>query len=635
MCGILGIISKNHSCPQIDVSDAIAMRDTMVARGPDDAGLLTERNVIFGHRRLAIRDLTNGRQPWVSPNRECALVYNGEIYNDHELRDELRPRGFEFRTTCDTEVLMAAWLAWGPDCIQKLRGMFAFGVYDFRTDELFLVRDRCGVKPLFYANIGGDFVFASSISAITRHPRFSAAPNLATVRHYLATLRLTLDRDTVFQGIHTLRPAEILRLSSGQTTLDSWWTLPATTESDATFDETVNQFEQELQRSVSMRLVSDVEVGMMMSGGVDSNTLAVLAGQAAGKSLNGICGGGESPTAGIDDDFEYARECAAHVDFNFSEVRMTPQDYFTTWNQLVHNYATPVSTPTDVIIHNVCLELKRTVGVALGGEGADEILCGYTVPHWSGVDFDRSRSLDQLQSRVALQARMSLQQQYGRDSFSSASEHYLSTTSLIPAHIQQQLFRPEHWDAACADEAVEGFYDRFYESDTQQTTAEKTAVMLHRINLESLLSRLDNASMHASLETRVPYTDHVLVEKAFRAKHAYRIDVDPQEPAPWLSSMELAQRGSLRSKRILRSVAGRILPDRLANRPKASFPTPLAGWLHNEWDADIQREFQTNTFARELFQPDALQQVAQLPEQLSMWKWPIMNVMAWGKRWFD
>ena len=635
MCGILGIIPKPGSAVQIDISDAIAMRDTMSARGPDDAGMFRDQGVFFGHRRLAIRDLDNGHQPWVSPNGECVLVYNGEIYNDDELRPELTALGFEFQTTCDTEVLMYAWLAWGPESVHRLRGMFAFGVYDFRSKELFLVRDRCGVKPLYYAEIDGDFVFASTVSAIVRHPRFKPAPNLATIRHYLTTLRLTLDRDTVFEGVYTLRPAEILRRSASQTTLNSWWTLPSDTQADATFEETLSQFEEELKRSVEMRLKSDVAVGMMMSGGVDSNTLAVLAGQASGKTLDGICGGGESSEAGIDDDFQYARECADFLNFNFAEERVGPIDYFNTWHELMHGYGTPLSTPTDVIIYNVCRELKKSVGVALGGEGADELLCGYDIPHWAGTDFDRSNALEKLHSVAADQARISLQKQYGRDSFPSAGEHYLSTSSLIPTSVLKQLFREDHWQAACSENAVERFYDQFFPSDSNRSTAENTAVLLHRTNLEALLSRLDGASMNASLETRVPYTDHVLVEKSFRAKHSYRIDVAPHEHSPWLSSQELSKRGSLRSKRLLRATAGKMMPQRLANRPKASFPTPLAGWIHSEWDDYVQQEFRTNKFANELFRPAALQQMAMLPPQLSMWKWPMLNIMAWGKRWFN
>ena len=287
------------------------MRDTMAARGPDGSGLLRERGVILGHRRLAIRGIDNGGQPWLSPDRNIALVYNGEIYNDDELRHRLRARGFRFRTTCDTEVLLAAWLAWGPESVPRLRGMFAFAVFDFRTNELFLVRDRCGVKPLYYSRIGRDFVFASTIQAITRHPDFSPAPNLTTLRHYLSTLRITLDRDTFFDGVYAVRPAEMLRLRDGHESLSRYWSLPHQVEYGSTFEDCVDDFQVEFERSVSLRLKSDVPVGMMMSGGVDSNTLAVCAKNSAGRSLFGVCGGGDTEHAGADDDFQYASEWRA------------------------------------------------------------------------------------------------------------------------------------------------------------------------------------------------------------------------------------------------------------------------------------------------------------------------------------
>jgi len=634
MCGILGVAATRRASPDIDVCDVIAMRDTMIARGPDDCGLLNRDGVMLAHRRLAIRDLQNGQQPWVAPNGECALVYNGEIYNDDELRKALRPLGFEFGTTCDTEVLMAAWLAWGPESVKRLRGMFAFGVYDFRTHDLYLVRDRSGVKPLFYAFVGGDFVFASTIRAIARHPRFTAKPNLAVIRHYLSTFRITLDNETVFDGIRSVRPAEMLRMSGDEVTLSRYWQLPAEVESDRTFDETVEDFQTELHRSVSLRLKSDVDVGMMMSGGVDSNTLAVLVDDASPGKLLGVCGGGDTGQPAPEGDFQFAQECAQNVGFEFQDVRLKQADYSEVWTKLIDEYATPVSTPSDAIIHSLSRKLKQHVGVALGGEGADEMLCGYSVPHWSGTDFDRSRQLDRLKPGVASQVRESLRQQYGRDTFLSPGAHYLDTNSLIPTRVQQQLFREESWPAASADLRMERYYNEFYNPDDPRTTAEKTAAMLQTVNLECLLSRLDSATMQASLEARVPYTDHVLVEKAFRTQHAHRIDVDPREPAPWLSSLELEARGSLRSKRMLRHVARKLLPERLANRPKASFPTPVSHWMSYEWSHEVHRELIASEFGREVFRPEALDQIGQLPPQLSMWKWPVINVIRWGQRWF-
>ena len=633
MCGIVATHDRKRR--PID-SDLFAQQcRAIVHRGPDDEGMYFDDGVAIGMRRLSIVDLAGGHQPIANEDESVQVVFNGEIYNSPELRKRLENTGHVFRTNSDTEVLVHMYEDFGSDLVKHLRGMFAFGVYDFRRDELVLVRDRCGVKPLFYTTCGGEFVFASSIAALRRHPRFSARPNMTALSHYLATLRLTLDEQTVFAGVQSLRPGELLRLRrDGRPELLSWWSLPEETNHEQTYDDAVGRFSRELQDSVRMRLKSDVDVGMLMSGGVDSNTLAVQVNATAGAGVRGICGGGLSHTAGTDDDFYYARKCADHLQFDFSDTRVDANQYYELWQDLLDDYATPVSTPTDVIIYRVCQQLKQHVGVALGGEGADEILCGYEIPHWSGTDFDRSRALHALSPAASSLARASLQRQYGRDQFESPGEHYLSASSLIPLSLQRQLFRDEHVEAMHADNAVQHYYDRFFPAESSRSTSEHLAQLLHRVNLEALLSRLDSASMRASLETRVPYTDHKLVELAFRMPHHYRIDVAPEEKQPWLSSLELSRRGSLRSKRILRSIANQLLPAPLANRPKASFPTPLAGWLHTDWRERIAAEFTRNPFAEFLFKPAALREIVNMPEALSMWKWPVLNILVWGRRCF-
>lgn len=185
----------------IDRRVLISMRDTMAQRGPDAATCYQQKNVAFAHRRLAIRDRTGGAQPWLSPDEQCVLVYNGEIYNDAELRSELSGLGYRFRSRSDTEVVMAAYLQWGRECVSRLRGMFAIGLHDFRDDSLLLARDRMGIKPLFLTEVDGRLIFASSIAAILGHPQISKAPHLPVISHYLTTFRLTLGRETVYRGI--------------------------------------------------------------------------------------------------------------------------------------------------------------------------------------------------------------------------------------------------------------------------------------------------------------------------------------------------------------------------------------------------------------------------------------------------
>ncbi len=374
---------------------------------------------------------------------------------------------------------------------------------------------------------------------------------------------------------------------------------------------------------------------MMLSGGVDSNTLASLIKDQTGKPLTGRCGGGEAANGPQpESDFAHASSFAERLGFEYDEVRVDQAGYRQSWEELLEEYATPLSTPTDVIINRVALSLKQQVGVAIGGEGADEAFCGYTIPHWSGTDFDRANSLLNLPSEEAEGARASLVRQYGRDRFYSASDHYLTTNGLIPRNTQSALFRPSVWAQADSQRAVEKYYDELFTAQSDRPMVEKYAQVLFRLNLESLLGRLDSATMAASLEARVPFTDHPVVEQAFRLPHQFKIDVDPTEKQPWLSSLELAQRGSLRAKRILRSVAARWMPSQFAERPKQSFPTPLGNWLQHDWKSWISERLKNSPFARELFRDEAIADLKNLPPGLAMWNWPILNVAMWGDKVF-
>ncbi len=634
MCGILGIVAESGDRPGIGRSELLAMRDTMQARGPDDAGDFVKGNIAFAHRRLAIRDRRGGAQPWVSPDGQTVLVYNGEIYNDKQLRRELAGGGFHFKTRSDTEVVMAAYLQWGAQCVDHLRGMFAFGVYDFRDDSLLLVRDRFGIKPLFLADVENQTVFASSIAAILQHPRFTATPHLPAVSHYLTTLRITLGRETVYRGIWQLLPGEMLQKRGGDIRVSRYWNYPAE-DSDIDYDTATEQLETGLRDAVECRLASDVPVGMFLSGGVDSNTIASFMRESTSRSLPGRCGGGDDDASG---DFAHARQCAEHSRFDFDETRVSADEYREYWQSMVGDYATPVSTPSDVIIYRLAADMKRSVGVVLGGEGADELLCGYAVQHWAGNDFDRYLQWQHNRWEGSPAAagifHASLRRQYGREHFASPTDHYFALNSLIPTVAKTSLLQPWAWKQADEDRSMTDFYSAELDAAQDRTTAGRQTVLLHRVNLESLLARLDSATMLAGLEARVPFTDHHLVEQMFRVPRRFKIDVAHDEHAPYLCSAELNARGTLRSKRVLRRVAGRIMPSALANRPKASFPTPVANWLSGPWQSWARDTLLGSPFVREVFQPEAVGELADNIPRAGMWLWPILNVAMWGDRQF-
>lgn len=647
MCGILGIVAPYGRSLSVASEQVVTMRDSMIARGPDDAGLLMRDNVALAHRRLAIRDLHAGTQPIVSDDGQLALVYNGEIYNDRELRNELAQHGRRFQTRCDTETLLAAWQIWGVDCLSKLQGMFAFGVYDFSANRLFLVRDRFGVKPLFLAEASGELVFASTVAAVLQHPGVARQPNWSTVSHYLSTFRTTLGRETMFRGVQQLRPAEYLEwnLDTDELAIDRYWEFPSEASTDMTFDEASNELESLVADATESRLVSDVPVGMFLSGGVDSSVLASYVSRSHGSRLLGSCGGGQTEPGGVqDDDFWSAAHCARHTGFDFDDVRVSPAAYLDCWDEMVKATSLPLTTPSDVIIHQLARRMKQDVGVVLGGEGADELLCGYALPHWSIEDFRLAglSAADKWSGSSSSERAFlkSLTATYGRFRFSNSVDHYFAANSLIPLAVKPQLLNPEVWNATGHDGEMIAFYQQ--EFTTVPDSAEETrtgsssslvhaqSVFLHRMNLESLLGRLDTATMQASLEARVPYTDHRLVEFAFRLPSHFRIDVNPLESTPHLAAAELDRRHSLRPKRLLRSVAARSLPPELAQRRKASFPTPVAAWMSGPWGKWAQGRLLSSPFGQQAFRRDTLAELAGNVSAAGMWLWPILNLLNWG-----
>jgi asparagine synthase (glutamine-hydrolysing) len=633
MCGILGVVRRSATGP-VDGAAVERAAETLAERGPDGSGLLVREGVAFAHRRLAIRDRDGGRQPLLSDDGRCVLTYNGEIYNDGPLRQSLAELGHVFRTRCDTETLLAAYRHWGTDCLARINGMFAFGVYDFDTRTLLLARDRCGVKPLYWCRLAGGVAFASTPAALLRLPEVSARPHWPAVSHYLGTFRTTLGRHTLLDGIETLLPGEFLRFTTtddGRIEIGRYWDYPQTADEGITAAEARATIEHRLREAVRAQLVSDVPVGLFLSGGVDSSTIGCLTRDVGSGPLTAICGQGASGDE-ESDDLRFARRSARHIGTEVQPETVTPAMYWRTWRQMVERLALPLSTPNDVLIHHMAKAAKRSVGVVLGGEGADELFGGYAVAQWSAKDFLRTRMRTRTQTRIGggrLFAE-SLRRCYGRTDFATAADHFLALNSLIPTAAKPHLLRLAAWSAAGEDEPMRRCYNAVLDERPDERAVARYGRLLHRVNLEGLLTRLDHATMLAGLEARVPFTDHELVEAAYRLPDGCKLAVRGDEPAPFLAAPELAARGSLRSKIVLRQVAGAMMPRALAERPKASFPTQIARWFADEWADAIRSQLVGSSFLREAFRPEAIAELAASPAQAGMWLWPLVNLSLWG-----
>ncbi len=640
MCGILGIISRKGGIVSLSDAQVLQMRDTMRQRGPDAAGF--ERispQAVLAHRRLAIRDPQHGSQPWLSADGRWSLVYNGELYNTSELEQQTANQvSGPPQTRCDTELLLKMLQCYGEKTPAFLRGMFAFGAYDKQQQRLILARDRFGIKPLYYAWCGEELVFASSVQAIRQHPRYVSRVNPRAVTHYLLTLRQHLPaarpdspQETCWAGIYSLPPGYLL-LMDGMNEMDGqglqlqrYWTYPSQEASNSRpssagqdrqrhWETNLTHLQERLAEAVRIRLVSDVPVGMMLSGGVDSCLLGSFVREHLGTHFVAECGVGG--TAALEEtEARQAQQSADWLGCHFRTVSVSAEDYRATWTELIKQTGQPLATPSDGIIYQLARSLKQQVGVVLGGEGADELFCGYAAIHGFGWDYDRLTQGDSSPLSLA----------------NSLLEQYFQHSLLIPPAALKLLLRD---DPGPALQEILTSYRQLLQPESLGPDAGLLAMkrLLHQVNLESLLLRLDQATMAASLEARVPYTDHYLVEQFWNlpADHCFR----RSSPQPLTKTTAgLIGAGQLESKILLRALASRRLPTEIAQRQKQSFPTPIVHWLTTQpnWQSWTEQTLLDSPLLQELFHRQPLADLATHPQTAGMWLWPLLNLALWGE----
>ena len=632
MCGLAGLLAPGP-VPPGSRDHVAAMSLALAARGPDGDGLVQAGRCVLAHRRLAIRDARGGAQPMASADGRVLLVYNGELYNDAELRLQLGEH--RFATDCDTETVLAAYLKWGADCVEHFRGMFAFAVYDGRSDSLLLARDRAGIKPLFYATARGMLLFASTPAALLEHPDVSRRPDFAAISHYLASFRLTLGRRTLYDGIRQLRPGERLVAAGGRVKLEQWAKWAGCPADDTGTDRPSADMSQaaavELERTltdaVDRRLVSDVPVGLLLSGGVDSAVLASMLRDRVGPGMIAM-GAGQTG----DEELQAAERTAAAVGCDFRPLDVSDESYVRTWEQLLGETRLPLATPSDIPIFQLATEMKKHVGVVIGGEGADELLGGYPLPHFSPRDYRLSSSRHAVKPSEWPSFLASLQQATGRTTFASLTDHFLQVNALMPPALKQAVLQPDVWAAGHGDEPVRAFYnDLLGESGPPERRVYRA---LLAVNLEGQLSRLDSSTMLAGLEARVPYCDDQFADRMTRLPWRLHLGLKPGTSQPFRAALDLLRDGRIESKRLLRQVAAARLPHAVATRPKASFPTPAARLLAGPLAGEVTSLLTRSRFAKQIFSDEALAGWAANPAAAGMTLWPVVNLVRWGEREF-
>src|SRR4051812_17314991 len=382
MCGIAGIVATDHLDHEA-LARVTRMRDVITHRGPDEAGLHLDAAAALAHRRLSIVDLSTGQQPLSNEDGSIWVIFNGEIYNHAEVRAELQAHGHCYRTKSDTETIVHAYEQWGDECVHRFRGMFAFAIWDAPRKRLLLVRDRLGIKPLYWARTGGTLLFGSEIKAILASDLIEPQPNYAVLPEVLST-RYTSGSDTLFKGVYKLLPGHLLVFERGTIGTRQYWDLPRrSAESVALPDRSaspsgernvVARFRELLEESVRLRLMSDVPLGMFLSGGIDSSAIAALMARAIDRPLQTFSVAFKDRAY---NELGYAREVAQAIGAVAHETVIDDGDFFGALPKLIWHEDEPIAHPSSVPLYFVSALARQHVTVVLTGEGSDELLAGY------------------------------------------------------------------------------------------------------------------------------------------------------------------------------------------------------------------------------------------------------------------
>lgn len=620
MCGIAGIIP---STPGQDLKPLIQnMTDAIIHRGPDDEGHWVDDTLALGMRRLSIIDLAGGHQPMIAKNG-TVIVFNGEIYNYKNLRSDLQDKGHQFQTQSDTEVILNLYLEEGISGIEKLQGMFAISLYDPNQKIIHLVRDRAGIKPLYYMKEDG-LVFASELKSLLKGLKTKPTLNKQALWHYL-TLRFVPSPDTVWKDIYKLEPGHRLEydLEQKSCTVKRYWSVEFNAQKTDKTRNYQKEFEDLFFDAVRSRIVAaDVPVGVLLSGGLDSSCVAAAIHELGHKNLNSYNISFED--GGDYSEAEYARELADHFGLKFHDVRIDRKSFMEELEELPYHTDEPLADLASIPLHIICKRARKDVTVVLAGEGADEMLLGYDLDQAARWLHQKQKQTDILPPSLLSLVGSLLQKQnlslMARHGFENI---YKKTTPHITSHWSEEektaLFKEK------ADHSTQTLLQNWYEKAKGDHPLDHLQqVYMHQWLVEDLLMKADKMSMATSIELRVPFLDHRLIE--------------------WASSLPLEWKtgtagAGFTTKRILRDFAAGRVPERIIKRPKQGFPVPCYSWLQ---DPDFARQIENRITGSktELAQDMDLHVFKSLLEDARKGDlsaahkiWVLLVMVIWAERW--
>jgi asparagine synthase (glutamine-hydrolysing) len=562
MCGIAGFVSFDGLSDQAP-SVAVAMRDVLTHRGPDEAGLHCDEYAALAHRRLSIVDLGNGQQPMCNEDGSVWIVFNGEVYNHQDLRLRLEARGHRYRTHSDTETIIHAYEEWGDDCVHEFRGMFAFAIWDAPKRRLLLVRDRLGVKPLYYHVEGDTIAFGSEIKALLQHPAVRREWNPDALDAFLA-FQYVPSPGSIYRHISKLPAAHLMVVEQGRVSMRRYWSLRFTgTPAKVREDELLDQLDELVTESVGLRLLSDVPLGAFLSGGIDSSiVVAAMAKRSAGRVVTTSVGFAEQAF----NELEYARIVAEHLGTERHEQIVTP-DIADLLPTLAWHFDEPFADSSMVPTYYVSAAARQHVTVALSGDGGDELWAGYSrhrVEQWEATMRQwLGRGGSSVAGRLggllplSVKGARSLRHLALPAGAACAIKH---AYSFFDGDQRTSLYAPDFAAEVRGSDPFAGFRAAYADCTSPDALDRALYVDVNTYLIDDIMTKVDRTSMAVSLEAREPLLDHKLLEFA----------------ATVPTSLKLRNG---QGKYLLRRLLERSVPKSIVDRPKQGFEAPIGEWL--------------------------------------------------------
>ncbi|WP_034445531.1 asparagine synthase (glutamine-hydrolyzing) [Butyrivibrio sp. AE2032] len=579
MCGICGYVSKKR----ITTDELRIMNDTMYHRGPDDSGVeifegTDDYCIGFAQRRLAILDLSPlGHQPMHSENGRISVVFNGEIYNFLELKEELSD--YHFKSTCDTEVLIAAYLKWGIDMVDHIHGMFAIALYDRESEDVFLIRDRIGKKPLFYWIDGKNIVFASELKPILKCPGFKPEIRRQLLPRYLYQQYISAP-ESIFTDVYKLEAGSVLKFHNGEIKKWKYWNIrdvyaKMSQDPVRSYEEAKDGLKTRLKNSVVSRMIADVPLGTFLSGGYDSSLVTAIAQEFSDKPVKTFCIGFDVKEY---NEAKYAKEIAQYLGTDHTELYISEKEMFDLVSSIPQYYDEPFADNSEIPSMLVSKLAKKDVTVALSGDGGDEFFCGYNVYDNVGqaqkleipgaivnalgqIPVGGGKLLDKMPFRVRVVASNrdpETKTQLVSEGYVKAAHAFISGKEMLDIPVHALDYLSTDFNLSINEAPVLYPFESIYCVDNFQTR--RMLLDMDTYLPEDILVKMDRASMKYSLENRCPIMDTEVMEYSFRIPHRFKYYHGDK-------------------KHILKDIAYDYIPRELLERPKTGFGVPMDQWL--------------------------------------------------------